>query len=172
MRTMPLTIGTLHFCGIGGIGMSGIAEVLHNLGYSVQGSDIAETANVKRLTELGIKVLIGHDGDNLGDAGVLVMSSAINQNNPELIAARQRLIPVVRRAEMLAELMRLKWAIAVGGTHGKTTTTSLIASMLDTAGNRCFDAFLRSDGGCHERKSGHDYEDDRLCCPHSSSPSL
>jgi UDP-N-acetylmuramate--alanine ligase len=133
MRTLPLSIGTIHFCGIGGIGMSGIAEVLHNLGYSVQGSDIAETTNVKRLTELGIRVLIGHDADNLGDAGVLVVSSAIKQDNPELIAARQRLIPVVRRAEMLAELMRLKWAIAVGGTHGKTTTTSLIASMLDTA---------------------------------------
>ena len=133
MRTLPLTVGTIHFCGIGGIGMSGIAEVLHNLGYAVQGSDIAETANVKRLTELGIKVLVGHDGDNLGDASVLVVSSAIKPDNPELIAARQRMIPVVRRAEMLAELMRLKWAIAVGGTHGKTTTTSLIASMLDTA---------------------------------------
>ena len=133
MKTLPLTVGTIHFCGIGGIGMSGIAEVLHNLGYAVQGSDIAETANVKRLTELGIKVLVGHDGDNLGDASVLVVSSAIKPDNPELIAARQRMIPVVRRAEMLAELMRLKWAIAVGGTHGKTTTTSLIASVLDTA---------------------------------------
>ena len=127
MRTLPLTIGTLHFCGIGGIGMSGIAEVLHNLGYSIQGSDIAETANVKRLTDMGIDVRIGHHGDNLGDASVLVVSSAIKPDNPELVEARRRLIPVVRRAEMLAELMRLKWAIAVGGTHGKTTTTSLIA---------------------------------------------
>jgi UDP-N-acetylmuramate--alanine ligase len=133
MRALPLTIGTLHFCGIGGIGMSGIAEVLHNLGYSVQGSDVAESANVKRLTDLGITVHIGQHGDNLGEASVLVVSSAIKPDNPELIEARQRLIPVVRRAEMLAELMRLKWAIAVGGTHGKTTTTSLIASMLDTA---------------------------------------
>lgn len=133
MRALPLTIGTIHFCGIGGIGMSGIAEVLHNLEYSVQGSDVAESANVKRLTDLGIDVHIGQHGDNLGDASVLVVSSAIKPDNPELIEARQRLIPVVRRAEMLAELMRLKWAIAVGGTHGKTTTTSLIASMLDTA---------------------------------------
>ena len=133
MRTLPLSIGTIHFCGIGGIGMSGIAEVLHNLGYSVQGSDIAETANVKRLMELGIKIFVGHDVDNLREAAVFVISSAIRQDNPELIAARQRLIPVVRRAEMLAELMRFKWAIAVGGTHGKTTTTSLIAAMLETA---------------------------------------
>jgi UDP-N-acetylmuramate--alanine ligase len=134
MRALPLTIGKLHFCGIGGIGMSGIAEVLHNLGYEIQGSDIAETANVKRLVGLGIDVRIGHDAANLGDASVLVVSSAIKPGNPELLEARRRLIPVVRRAEMLAELMRLKWAIAVGGTHGKTTTTSLIAAMLDTAG--------------------------------------
>ena len=133
MRALPLTIGTIHFCGIGGIGMSGIAEVLHNLDYSVQGSDVAESANVKRLTDMGIPVHIGQHGDNLGDASVIVVSSAIKPDNPELVEARQRLIPVVRRAEMLAELMRLKWAIAVGGTHGKTTTTSLIASMLDTA---------------------------------------
>ncbi|MBT5049024.1 MAG: UDP-N-acetylmuramate--L-alanine ligase, partial [Rhodospirillaceae bacterium] len=133
MRALPLTIGTIHFCGIGGIGMSGIAEVLHNLEYSVQGSDVAESANVKRLTDMGIQVHIGQHGDNLGDASVIVVSSAIKPDNPELVEARQRLIPVVRRAEMLAELMRLKWAIAVGGTHGKTTTTSLIASMLDTA---------------------------------------
>ncbi|NKB20203.1 MAG: UDP-N-acetylmuramate--L-alanine ligase [Alphaproteobacteria bacterium] len=134
MRTLPLSIGNIHFCGIGGIGMSGIAEVLHNLGYSVQGSDIAENPNVARLTEMGIPVSIGQSGDNLGDATVIVVSSAIQPDNPELMAARQRHIPVVRRAEMLAELMRLKWAIAVGGTHGKTTTTSLIAAMLDTAG--------------------------------------
>ena len=134
MRTLPLSIGKIHFCGIGGIGMSGIAEVLHNLGYSVQGSDMAQSANVSRLTEMGIPVSIGQNGDNLGEATVIVVSSAIQPDNPELVAARQLHIPVVRRAEMLAELMRLKWAIAVGGTHGKTTTTSLIAAMLDTAG--------------------------------------
>lgn len=134
MRTLPLSIGTIHFCGIGGIGMSGIAEVLHNLGYAVQGSDVAESANVRRLQGLGIPVSIGHKGENLGSAEVMVVSSAIRPDNPEMIAARARLIPVVRRAEMLAELMRLKWAIAVAGTHGKTTTTSLVASMLDAAG--------------------------------------
>ena len=134
MRTLPLDIGTIHFCGIGGIGMSGIAEVLHNLGYQVQGSDLAENANVRRLVDLGVPVSIGHDRANLGGAEVLVVSSAVKSDNPEVIAARQRLIPVVRRAEMLAELMRLKGAIAVGGTHGKTTTTSIIASVLDAAG--------------------------------------
>lgn len=134
MRTLPLSINKIHFCGIGGIGMSGIAEVLHNLGYAVQGSDIAQNANVIRLVEIGIPVLIGQSSNNLGEATVVVVSSAIKPNNPELMAARQRHIPVVQRAEMLAELMRLKWAIAVGGTHGKTTTTSLIAAMLDTAG--------------------------------------
>ncbi len=133
MRTLPLDIGTIHFCGIGGIGMSGIAEVLHTLGYSVQGSDIAAGANVQRLTGLGIKVHIGHDAANLEGAEVVVISSAVKPDNPEVAAARERLLPVVRRAEMLAELMRLKWAIAVGGTHGKTTTTSIIAAVLDTA---------------------------------------
>jgi len=134
MSSLPLSIGTIHFVGIGGIGMSGIAEVMHNLGYKVQGSDIAASANVKRLEGLGIKVHIGHSADNLGDARVVVISSAVKPDNPEVVAARARLIPVVRRAEMLAELMRLKWAIAVGGTHGKTTTTSMIATMLDEAG--------------------------------------
>ena len=133
MRALPLSIGRMHFVGIGGIGMSGIAEVLHTLGYSVQGSDIAESANVYRLREAGIPVAIGHDAANLGDARVVVVSTAVKRDNPEVVAARARFIPVVRRAEMLAELMRLKWAIAVGGTHGKTTTTSLIACMLEAA---------------------------------------
>jgi UDP-N-acetylmuramate--alanine ligase len=133
MRALPLSIGTIHFVGIGGIGMSGIAEVLHNLGYQVQGSDLAESANVKRLREAGIRVAVGHDPANLGPAQVVVVSSAVKSDNPEVQAARARLIPVVRRAEMLAELMRLRWSIAVGGTHGKTTTTSLIATVLEAA---------------------------------------
>jgi UDP-N-acetylmuramate--alanine ligase len=131
MRALPLDIGLIHFVGIGGIGMSGIAEVLHNLGYKVQGSDVAEGANTRRLSELGIKVAIGHRADNLGNAQVVVVSSAVKKDNPEVLAARARLVPVVRRAEMLGELMRLKWSIAVGGTHGKTTTTSMVAAMLD-----------------------------------------
>ncbi|MCW8835021.1 MAG: Mur ligase domain-containing protein, partial [Rhodospirillales bacterium] len=133
MRTLPLSIGTIHFVGIGGIGMSGIAEVLLNLGYSVQGSDMAESANVKRLRDQGIDITIGHAAENLGAARVVVISSAVKADNPEVVEARHRLIPVVRRAEMLAELMRLKWSIAVGGTHGKTTTTSMVASLLDAA---------------------------------------
>ncbi|MEA2756011.1 MAG: UDP-N-acetylmuramate--alanine ligase [Aliidongia sp.] len=133
MRALPLTIGTLHFVGIGGIGMSGIAEILHNLGYSVQGSDVASGANTQRLERLGIPVRIGHTAENLGNAQVVVVSSAIRADNPELAAARHRLLPVVRRAEMLGELMRLKWSIAVAGTHGKTTTTSLVGAVLDAA---------------------------------------
>ena len=133
MKALPLPIGTLHFVGIGGIGMSGIAEILHNLGYRVQGSDVAHSANVKRLTDLGISITVGHRPDNIADAEVVVVSSAIKPENPELIAARERLVPVVGRAEMLGELMRLKWSIAVGGTHGKTTTTSMIAALLDAA---------------------------------------
>jgi UDP-N-acetylmuramate--alanine ligase len=133
MRALPLSIGTIHFVGIGGIGMSGIAEVLHNLGYRVQGSDIAESANVRRLREAGITVAIGHDPANLGDAQVVVTSTAVRRDNAEVVTARARMIPVVRRAEMLAELMRLKWSIAIGGTHGKTTTTSLIAAVMEAA---------------------------------------
>jgi UDP-N-acetylmuramate--alanine ligase len=134
MRALPLSIGTIHFVGIGGIGMSGIAEVLHELGYAVQGSDISENANVARLRASGIPVVIGHDAANLRDAQVVVISTAVPRDNPEVVAARRKLIPVVRRAEMLAELMRLKWAIAIGGTHGKTTTTSLVAAVLEGAG--------------------------------------
>lgn len=131
---MPESIGIVHFVGIGGIGMSGIAEVLHNLGYKVQGSDQNEGANVDRLRAKGIEVHIGHKGENLGDAAVVVASSAIKQDNPERVAARERRIPLVRRAEMLAELMRFKKAIAIGGTHGKTTTTSMVGTLLE-AGN-------------------------------------
>src|SRR5579884_959055 len=134
MRTLPRTIGVLHFVGIGGIGMSGIAEVLHNLGYAVQGSDLADGPNVRRLADLGIRVHIGHDSRNLGAAAVVVVSSAVKPDNPEVVAARVRRIPVVRRAEMLAELMRLKWSLAVAGTHGKTTTTSMIGALLEQAG--------------------------------------
>ncbi|MEM7693955.1 MAG: UDP-N-acetylmuramate--L-alanine ligase [Pseudomonadota bacterium] len=131
---MTTAIGPVHFVGIGGIGMSGIAEVLHNLGYTVQGSDIADSANVKRLREKGIAVAIGHAAANIEGATVLVVSSAVKRDNPELMAARARLLPIVRRAEMLGELMRLKQAIAVGGTHGKTTTTSLVATLLEAGG--------------------------------------
>ena len=131
---MPQTIGLVHFIGIGGIGMSGIAEVLHNLGYRVQGSDQAESANVQRLREKGIACFVGHKAENLGDAEVVVVSTAIKKTNPELVAAREKLLPIVRRAEMLAELMRFRNAIAIGGTHGKTTTTSLAATLLDAGG--------------------------------------
>ena len=134
MRSLPLDIGTLHFVGVGGIGMSGIAEILHSLGYAVRGSDIAAGANVGRLRALGIDVAIGHDAANVGDAAVVVVSSAVGPDNPEVHEARQRLIPVVPRAEMLAEIMRLKWGVAVAGTHGKTTTTSLVAAVMDAAG--------------------------------------
>jgi UDP-N-acetylmuramate--alanine ligase len=134
MKAMPLDIGLMHFVGIGGIGMSGIAEILHNLGYRVQGSDIAENANVRRLRELGIPVTVGHAAENVAGAKVVVVSSAVSADNPEVRAARERFVPVVRRAEMLGELMRLKSSIAVGGTHGKTTTTSMIAAFLDAAG--------------------------------------
>lgn len=131
---LPRELGPIHFVGIGGIGMSGIAEVLLNLGYSVQGTDAAENANVKRLAEKGARVHVGHDAKWLGDAAVVVVSTAIKRDNPELVAAREKRLPVVRRAEILAELMRLKQCVAVAGTHGKTTTTSLVATLLDAGG--------------------------------------
>lgn len=131
---LAASVGPVHFVGIGGIGMSGIAEVMLNLGYAVTGSDIKDSANVERLRKKGATVHIGHRAENVEDAGALVVSSAVKKTNPELTAARALRIPVVRRAEMLAELMRLKYAVAVGGTHGKTTTTSLIAALMDGAG--------------------------------------
>jgi UDP-N-acetylmuramate--alanine ligase len=131
---MPQTIGLVHFIGIGGIGMSGIAEVLHNLGYKVQGSDQADGANVQRLRDKGIECFVGHRAENLGDAEVVVVSTAIKKSNPELKAAREKLLPIVRRAEMLAELMRFRNAVAIGGTHGKTTTTSMVATLLEAGG--------------------------------------
>src|ERR1700735_2668217 len=132
--SLPPEIGPIHFVGIGGIGMSGIAEVLCNLGYTVQGSDASESANVNRLRDKGITVTVGHKAENVAGADVLVVSTAIKRDNPELMAARAQRIPVVRRAEMLAELMRLKSCVAITGTHGKTTTTSMVAALLD-AGN-------------------------------------
>ena len=128
---LPREVGPIHFIGVGGIGMSGIAEVMVTLGYKVQGSDISDNYNVARLRKLGIDVMIGHSAENLKDATVVVVSSAVKPDNPELVEARARFLPIVRRAEMLAELMRFKSCIAVGGTHGKTTTTSLVASLLD-----------------------------------------
>jgi UDP-N-acetylmuramate--alanine ligase len=128
---LPRDIGPVHFVGIGGIGMSGIAEVLMNLGYTVQGSDAADSANVKRLRDKGAKISVGHAAGNLGSAEVVVVSSAVKGDNPELAAARAQRLPVVRRAEMLAELMRLKRCVAIAGTHGKTTTTSMVAALLD-----------------------------------------
>jgi UDP-N-acetylmuramate--alanine ligase len=138
MQGLPENIGTLHFIGIGGIGMSGIAEVLNTLGYKVQGSDLSESANVKRLQKQGIRISIGHNAKNILDEkkvapSAVVISSAVKSNNVELIAAREAKIPVMRRAEMLAELMRLKKAIAISGTHGKTTTTMMAGQMLETA---------------------------------------
>ncbi len=134
MKGVGTDIGTIHFIGIGGIGMSGIAEVMHNLGYKVQGSDVAEGYVVEGLRKKGIDVMIGHKAENLGDAAVVVTSTAIKKGNPEVDLALERRVPVIRRAEMLAELMRLKSTVAVAGTHGKTTTTSMVAALLDAGG--------------------------------------
>ena len=131
---LPEKLGPIHFIGIGGIGMSGIAEVMANLGYTVQGSDANDNANVRRLSENGIRTFVGHRAENVENAALVVVSTAIRRDNPELVEARERRLPVVRRAEMLAELMRFKSCVAVAGTHGKTTTTSLVATLLD-AGN-------------------------------------
>ena len=134
MKALGTDIGTIHFVGIGGIGMSGIAEVMHQLGYSVQGSDQSDSYVVEKLKKAGIPVSIGHSADNLGDAAVVVCSTAISRGNPEVEAAIERRLPIVKRSEMLAELMHMQKTIAVAGTHGKTTTTSMIAAMLDAGG--------------------------------------
>ena len=134
MKGVSTDIGTIHFVGIGGIGMSGIAEVMHNLGYTVQGSDLSEEPSVQRLRARGIAVKVGHQADNVDGVAVVVTSTAVRRTNPEVAAALENRIPVVRRAEMLAELMRLKSTVAVAGTHGKTTTTSMVASLLDAGG--------------------------------------
>ena len=133
-RAIPFDTGPLHFVGIGGIGMSGIASVMKNFGYEVTGSDAKDGPNIERLRGQGIWVAIGHKAENAANAGVVVISSAIKNGNPEVEGARARGVPIVRRAEMLAEIMRLKWTVAIGGTHGKTTTTSMVAALLDAGG--------------------------------------
>jgi UDP-N-acetylmuramate--alanine ligase len=133
-RPAPLALGPVHFIGIGGIGMSGIAEIMLRVGYSVQGSDARAGPNTERLERLGARVFVGHDASQIEGASAVVYSSAIKPDNPEMAAAKARRIPLVRRAEMLAELMRLQLSVAVAGTHGKTTTTSMIAAVLDAGG--------------------------------------
>ena len=133
-RPVPFDIGPVHFIGIGGIGMSGIAEIMLRQGYTVQGSDAKASANTERLAGLGAKIFVGHDAAHIDGASAIVHSSAIRPENPEMAAGRAARIPLVRRAEMLAELMRLRFSVAVGGTHGKTTTTSMIAALLDAGG--------------------------------------
>ena len=142
----PVEIGPIHFIGIGGIGMSGIAEILINQGYTVQGSDLKETEITSRLERMGASIKIGHNKNNLMNVAVVVISSAINSDNPELIHARSNGLPVVRRAEMLAELMRMKSNVAIAGTHGKTTTTTLVATLLDEGG---FDPTVINGGIIH-----------------------
>lgn len=127
------SVKNIHFVGIGGIGMSGIAEVLHTMGFSISGSDLSENANVKKLMEMGIDVRIGHRYENAENADVVVYTSAVKETNPELVCARDRFIPVIKRGEMLAELMRLKFSVAVSGSHGKTTTTSMVSEILNEA---------------------------------------
>ena len=134
LRPTPFPLGSVHFVGIGGIGMSGIAEIMLRIGYRVTGSDAKASANTERLEKLGARIFIGHDPANIDGASAVVFSTAVKPDNPEFVAARQRRIPLVRRAEMLAELMRLQYSVAVGGTHGKTTTTSMIAALLDAGG--------------------------------------
>ncbi|MFV0490720.1 MAG: UDP-N-acetylmuramate--L-alanine ligase [Pseudorhodobacter sp.] len=143
---LPVELGPIHFVGIGGIGMSGIAEVLMTLGYRVQGSDAKTSRITERLVSLGAEFFEGQRAENLGEAAVVVISSAIKKGNPELEEARRRDLPVVRRAEMLAELMRLKSNIAIGGTHGKTTTTTMVATLLDKGG---FDPTVINGGVIH-----------------------
>jgi UDP-N-acetylmuramate--alanine ligase len=133
-RPVPFDLGPVHFVGIGGIGMSGIAEIMLRIGYVVQGSDARASPNTERLQALGAKIFIGHDAAQLDGASAVVFSTAIKPDNPEITAAREQRVPLVRRAEMLAELMRLQHSIAVSGTHGKTTTTSLVAALLDAGG--------------------------------------
>lgn len=139
MNTLPLSaklsldVGIIHFVGIGGIGMSGIAEVLHNLGFKVQGSDLSSNYNTERLEKLGVKIMLGQDAKNVAGVAAIVISSAVKPTNVEVVAGRENHIPIVRRAEMLAELTRLKMTIAIAGTHGKTTTTSMVAALLGEA---------------------------------------
>ena len=149
LRPVPFDLGPVHFVGIGGIGMSGIAEIMLKIGYSVQGSDAKSGANTERLEKLGAKIFIGHDAAHVGEGvSAVVYSTAVKADNPEMAAARERRIPLVRRAEMLAELMRLQFSIAVGGTHGKTTTTSMCTHIIMAARMDPTVMIVRNAGGC------------------------
>ncbi|MDB5478386.1 MAG: UDP-N-acetylmuramate--L-alanine ligase [Alphaproteobacteria bacterium] len=139
MHVFPVDFGTLHFTGIGGIGMSGVAELLHNLGYQVQGSDLVDSPNVQRLRDQGIRVMVGHAADNVCDinkkpVGGIVYNALIKEDNPEFVRARELKIPLINRSELLAEVMRIKWSIGIAGTHGKTTTTSIVGTLLEAGG--------------------------------------